>query len=50
MACFLQRMGYGDLPFVCYERAEAAFENALAVAAESAKFVVPYQRLQSCTI
>jgi hypothetical protein len=34
MAYFLQHMGYGDLPFACYERAEAAFENTLAVAAK----------------
>jgi hypothetical protein len=32
MAYFLQRMGFGEIPFECYEHAEAAFENALAVA------------------
>jgi hypothetical protein len=25
-------MGYGEVPLECYEHAEAAFENALAVA------------------
>jgi hypothetical protein len=43
MAYFLQRMGYGDLPFECYKRAEAAFENALAVAAKSAKWMISDQ-------
>jgi hypothetical protein len=33
MAYYLQRMGFGEAPFECYEHAEAAFENALAVAA-----------------
>lgn len=36
MAYFLQRLGFGDMPFECYEHAEATFENALAVAAKSA--------------
>ena len=40
MACFLQRMGFGDMPFECYEHAEAAFENALAVAARSARWMI----------
>jgi len=29
MAYFLQRMGCSELPFECYEQAEAALENAL---------------------
>ena len=40
MAYFLQRMGFGDMPFECYEHAEAAFENALAVAARSARWMI----------
>jgi hypothetical protein len=43
MAYFLQRMGFDDLPFECYERAEAAFENALAVAATCAKWIISEQ-------
>src|SRR5476649_77197 len=43
MAYFLQRMGFGDLPFECYEHAEAAFENALAVATRSAKWMISEQ-------
>ena len=43
MAYFLQRMGFGDLPFECYDRAEAAFENALAVAAKCAKWIISEQ-------
>jgi hypothetical protein len=35
MAYFLQRMGFGKAPFECYEHAEAAFENALAMATKS---------------
>ena len=38
MAYYLQRMGFGEVPFECYEHAEAAFENALAVAEKSAKW------------
>ncbi|SOE97454.1 hypothetical protein SAMN05414139_10582 [Burkholderia sp. D7] len=43
MTYFLQRMGFGDMPFECYEHAEAAFENALAVAAKSAKWMISDQ-------
>jgi hypothetical protein len=43
MAYFLQRMRFGDLPFDCYEHAEAAFENALAVAAKSARWMISEQ-------
>jgi hypothetical protein len=43
MAYFLQRMGYGDLPFECYEHAEAAFENALAVAAKCGRWMISDQ-------
>jgi hypothetical protein len=43
MAYFLQRMGFGDMPFECYEHAEAAFENALAVAAQSARWMINVQ-------
>jgi hypothetical protein len=43
MAYFLQRMGFGDIPFECYERAEAAFENALAVATKSEKWIISEQ-------
>ena len=43
MAYYLQRMGFGDLPFECYEHAEAAFENALAVATRSAKWMISEQ-------
>jgi hypothetical protein len=40
MAYYLQRVGFGDMPFECFERAEAALENTLAVAERSAKWVV----------
>jgi len=43
MAYFLQRMGFGDMPFECYEHAEAAFENALAVAAKCAERIFSEQ-------
>ena len=43
MAYFLQRTGFGDMPFECYEHAEAALENALAVAAKSARWVITEQ-------
>jgi hypothetical protein len=43
MAYFLQRMGFGDMPFECYEHAEAAFENALAIAAKSARWMISEQ-------
>ena len=43
MAYFLQRMGFGDMPFEYYERAEAAFENALAVATKCAKWMISEQ-------
>jgi hypothetical protein len=40
MAYFLQRMGFGDMPFEYYERAEVSFENALAVAAKCGKWII----------
>lgn len=43
MAYYLQRMGFGEVPFECYEHAEAAFENALSIAAKSAKWTVSEQ-------
>ena len=43
MAYFLQRMGFGEVPFECYEHAEAAFENALAVATKSAQWIISEQ-------
>jgi hypothetical protein len=43
MAYFLQRMGFGDIPFECYEHAEAAFESALAVAAKCGKWIINEQ-------
>jgi len=43
MAYYLQRMGFGEVPFECYEHAEAAFENALAIAAKSAKLTIHEQ-------
>ena len=43
MAYYLQRMGFGEVPFECYEQAEAAFENALAVAAKSAQWIISEQ-------
>ncbi|MFT4437146.1 hypothetical protein [Caballeronia sp. 15715] len=43
MAYFLQRLGFGDTPFECYEHAEATFENALAVAAKSACWLISEQ-------
>jgi hypothetical protein len=43
MAYFLQRMGFGEVPFECYEHAEAAFENALAMATKCAKWIISEQ-------
>jgi len=43
MAYYLQRMGFGEMPLECYEQAEAALENALAVAAKSAKWIIGEQ-------
>src|SRR5471032_421225 len=43
MAYFLQRTGFGDMPFECYEHAEAALENALSVAAKSARRMISEQ-------
>ncbi|HMC44808.1 MAG TPA: hypothetical protein VKJ77_05730 [Caballeronia sp.] len=43
MAYYLQRMGFGEVPFECYEQAEAALENALAVAEKCAKWVTSEQ-------
>ncbi|OTP80272.1 hypothetical protein PAMC26510_03185 [Caballeronia sordidicola] len=43
MAYYLQRMGFGEVPFECYEHAEAAFENALAIAEKSAKWTISEQ-------
>ncbi len=42
-AYYLQRMGFGELPFECYEHAEAVFQNALAVAAKSATRIISEQ-------
>src|SRR5471032_2172342 len=36
-------MGFGEVPFECYERAEAAFESALAVAAKCGKWTISEQ-------
>jgi hypothetical protein len=43
MAYLLQRMGFGDIPFECYEHAEAAFESALGVAAKCGKWIINEQ-------
>jgi hypothetical protein len=43
MAYYLQRMGFGEVPLDCYEHAEAAFENALAVAAKCARWKISEQ-------
>jgi hypothetical protein len=43
MAYYLQRMGFGEVAFECYERAEAAFESALAVAAKCGKWKISEQ-------
>jgi hypothetical protein len=43
MAYNLQRMGFGDIPFECYEHAEAALENTAAVAAKSGKWILSEQ-------
>jgi hypothetical protein len=43
MAYFLQRMGFGKAPFECYEHAEAAFENALAMATKSTPWIIGEQ-------
>jgi hypothetical protein len=43
MAYYLQHMGFGELPLECYEHAEAAFENALAVAAKCGKWIISEQ-------
>src|SRR5471032_3063469 len=43
MAYYLQRMGFGEMTLECYEQAEAALENALAVAAKSAKWIIGEQ-------
>jgi hypothetical protein len=43
MAYYLQRMGFGEMPLECYEQAEAALENALAVAAKSANWIIGEQ-------
>jgi hypothetical protein len=43
MAYYLQRMGFGEVPFECYEQAEAAFENALAVAEKCAQWIISEQ-------
>jgi hypothetical protein len=40
MAYYLQRMGFGDVPFECYEHAEATLAKTLAVAERSAKWVI----------
>jgi hypothetical protein len=43
MAYYLQRMGYGEVPLECYERAEAALESTLAVAANYGKWTISEQ-------
>ena len=43
MAYLLQRVGFGDMPFECFEYAEAAFENALSAAAKCAKWIISEQ-------
>jgi hypothetical protein len=43
MTYYLQHMGLGEVPFECFEHAEAAFENALAVAAKCAKWMISEQ-------
>lgn len=43
MAYYLQRMGFGDIPFECYEQAEATFENALAEAETCGKWTIGEQ-------
>src|SRR6202171_4722092 len=43
MAYYLQRMGFGEVPLECYEHAEAALENALAVAAKCGKWIIGEQ-------
>ncbi|AME27435.1 hypothetical protein AXG89_26725 (plasmid) [Burkholderia sp. PAMC 26561] len=40
MSYFLQNLGFGNLPFECYEHAEAVIENVLAIAEKSAKWVI----------
>jgi hypothetical protein len=36
-------MGFGDMPFECYEHAEAAFEDSLAVATKCANWIISEQ-------
>jgi hypothetical protein len=43
MAYNLQRMGSGDIPFECYEHAEAALKDTAAVAAKSGKWIFSEQ-------
>ena len=43
MAYFLQRLGFGDLPFECYEHAEAGIGNVLRVAEKSCKWTISTQ-------
>jgi hypothetical protein len=43
MAYYLQRMGFSELPCEGYEQAEAALEDAFAVAAKCAKWVISEQ-------
>jgi hypothetical protein len=33
-------MGFGDVPFECYEHAEATLENTLAVAERTAEWII----------
>ncbi|WOD13547.1 hypothetical protein [Paraburkholderia kirstenboschensis] len=42
-AYYLQRMGFGQLPFACYEHAQAAFRNAVALAAKRARWMIREQ-------
>ena len=43
MAYSPQRTGFGEVPFECYEHAEAALENALAVAPKCANWTISEQ-------
>src|SRR5471032_102022 len=39
MAYYLQRMGFGEVPFECYKHAEAALANALALGMKNGRWV-----------
>ncbi|HEY2020867.1 hypothetical protein [Paraburkholderia sp.] len=42
-AYYLQRMGFGQVPFACYEHAQAAFVSALTAAAKPARWMIREQ-------